>query len=175
MSCRGYLGWRYLCNRPQHLHRLRHLRRRLPQRGDHSGITHGYNMEKHARSIMLRACFLGVSVRKLFNRFSRNNNSSSFFQRIASIPRNLYFPIISGKIRIRPHKNAIHWSCRSRHNNCSRLSSRLTDFFPINDLKSNSIRPYAHLFILEIHSIWQRSINILLLIAQINMIQIHYT
>ena len=22
-----------------------------------SGITHGYNMEKHARSIMLRACF----------------------------------------------------------------------------------------------------------------------
>ena len=42
---------------PDTLHRLRHLRRRLPQRGDHSGITHGYNMEKHARSIMLRACF----------------------------------------------------------------------------------------------------------------------
>lgn len=46
-------------------------RRRLPQRGDHSGITHGYNMEKHARSIMLRACFLGVSVRRLFNHFYR--------------------------------------------------------------------------------------------------------
>ena len=28
-------------------------------------------MEKHARSIMLRACFLGVSVRRVFNLFYR--------------------------------------------------------------------------------------------------------
>ena len=36
MPGRGDLGRRYLCDRPVEVHRLRHLRRRMPQRSDRS-------------------------------------------------------------------------------------------------------------------------------------------
>ena len=36
MPGRGDLGRRYLCDRPIEVHRLRHLRRRMPQRSDRS-------------------------------------------------------------------------------------------------------------------------------------------
>lgn len=54
-------------------------------------------MEKHARSIMLRACFLGVGLMllKQLNRFSRTCNHSGTIPIITSIARNLYFPIIA--------------------------------------------------------------------------------
>ena len=39
MPGRGDLGGRHLCNRSRQVHRLRHLRRRLPLGGDHSRIS----------------------------------------------------------------------------------------------------------------------------------------
>ncbi len=42
----GHLGRRHLCDRRRQMYRLRHLRRRLPERGDRFGVTTTYHPKK---------------------------------------------------------------------------------------------------------------------------------